>query len=45
VRAGEREGRIREVTDDGVVIDVNGDIETISFEELPPGHIVLEFSR
>jgi ribosome maturation factor RimP len=45
VRAGEREGRIREVTDDGVTIEVKGEVETISFEQLPPGHIVLEFSR
>jgi ribosome maturation factor RimP len=45
VRAGDREGRIREVTDDGVTIEVNGEVETIGFEQLPTGHIVLEFSR
>jgi ribosome maturation factor RimP len=45
VRAGDREGRIREVTDDGVVIEVDGQVETIGFTELPVGHIVLEFSR
>jgi len=45
VRTGEREGRIREVTDDGVILDVDGDVETISFDDLPDGHIVLEFSR
>jgi ribosome maturation factor RimP len=45
VRAGDREGRIREVTDDGVTIEVNGEVETISFDQLPAGHIVLDFSR
>jgi ribosome maturation factor RimP len=45
VRIEEREGRIHEVTDDGVVIDVAGEVETISFADLPAGHIVLEFSR
>lgn len=45
VRTGDRAGRIREVTDDGVTIEVNGAVETISFDELPTGHIVLEFSR
>jgi ribosome maturation factor RimP len=45
VRAGDREGRIREVTDDGVVIEVAGEVETVSFEDLPAGHIVLEFTR
>jgi ribosome maturation factor RimP len=45
VRAGDRQGRIREVTDDGVTIEVNGEVETISFDQLPAGHIVLEFSR
>jgi ribosome maturation factor RimP len=45
VRIGDREGRIVEVTEDGVVIDVAGESETLSFGELPAGHIVLEFSR
>jgi ribosome maturation factor RimP len=45
VRAGDREGRIRAVTDDGVTIEVNGEVETISFDALPAGQIVLEFSR
>jgi ribosome maturation factor RimP len=45
VRAGDREGRIREVTDDGVTIEDNGEVETISFDQLPAGHIVLDFSR
>src|SRR3954453_12794219 len=30
VRAGDREGRIHEVTDDGVTIEVKGEVETIS---------------
>jgi ribosome maturation factor RimP len=45
VRAGDRQGRIHEVTDDGVTIEVNGEVETISFDQLPTGHIVLDFSR
>jgi ribosome maturation factor RimP len=45
VTAGEIAGRIREVTDDGVVIEDKGDVETISFEELPEGHVVVEFKR
>jgi preprotein translocase subunit YajC len=45
VETGGRKGRISEVTDDGVDIEVNGEIETISFEEAAPGTIVVEFSR
>jgi ribosome maturation factor RimP len=45
VETGGRKGRISEVTDDGVDIEVNGEIETISFEEAAPGKIVVEFSR
>jgi ribosome maturation factor RimP len=45
VTASEVKGRIREVTDDGVVIEDNGAVETISFTDLPAGHIVLEFKR
>lgn len=45
VSAGDRTGRIREVTDDGVVIEDKGDVETISFGELPEGRIVVEFKR
>jgi ribosome maturation factor RimP len=45
VTAGDVTGRIREVTDDGVVIDVKGDVETISFDDLPQGQVVVEFSR
>jgi hypothetical protein len=33
------------VSDDGVELDVDGQIETISFVDLAPGKIVLEFSR
>jgi ribosome maturation factor RimP len=36
-------GRIREVTEDGVAIEVNGDVETISFPELAEGRVVVEF--
>jgi ribosome maturation factor RimP len=45
VKAGAVEGRIREVTDDGVVIEDNGQAETISFESLPEGTVIVEFSR
>jgi ribosome maturation factor RimP len=45
VNAGHVTGRIREVTDDGVVIDDNGEVETISFADLPAGRIVVEFKR
>jgi ribosome maturation factor RimP len=45
VKAGEVEGRIREVTDDGVVIEDQGQVETISFQALPEGKIVVEFNR
>jgi ribosome maturation factor RimP len=43
VNAGEKTGRIREVTDDGVVIEDSGDIETISFTDLPEGRVIVEF--
>lgn len=43
VKAGHVEGRIREVTDDGVVIEDKGESEMISFESLPAGQVVLEF--
>ncbi|HEX3823293.1 MAG TPA: ribosome maturation factor RimP [Mycobacteriales bacterium] len=45
VNAGHVKGRIREVTDDGVVIDDNGDVETVSFTDLPEGRVVVEFKR
>lgn len=45
VETGTVKGRISTVTDDGVEIDVDGDVETISFPDLAPGKIVLEFSR
>jgi ribosome maturation factor RimP len=45
VAASHVTGRIREVTDDGVVIDDNGAVETISFTDLPEGRVVVEFKR
>lgn len=45
VKVGPLEGRIREVTDSGVVIEDKGQVETISFEALPEGKIVVEFNR
>jgi ribosome maturation factor RimP len=44
-KTGEVTGRIREVTDDGVSIEVNGEVETISFPDLGEGRVVLEFTR
>jgi ribosome maturation factor RimP len=45
VTAGDRTGRIREVTDDGVVIEVAGSVEKIAFDDLPAGHVVVQFRR
>jgi ribosome maturation factor RimP len=45
VETGSTKGRISAVSDDGVELDVDGQIETISFVDLAPGKIVLEFSR
>jgi ribosome maturation factor RimP len=44
-KAGEVTGRIREVTADGVAIEVNGQVETISFPELGEGQVVVEFKH
>jgi ribosome maturation factor RimP len=45
VTAGDVEGRIREVSDDRVVIETaDGDLD-IPFADLGPGRIVVEFSR
>jgi ribosome maturation factor RimP len=43
VTAGDRTGRVREVTDDGVVIEDKGSVETISFADLPEGRVIVEF--
>jgi ribosome maturation factor RimP len=45
VSTGERTGRITTVTDDGVEIEVDGEVETIAFAELPPGRVIVEFRR
>jgi ribosome maturation factor RimP len=45
VKAGDLEGRVVEVTHDGVVIEAAGEIETISFADLPEGLVVLDFGR
>lgn len=45
VRTQSLTGRIVEVTDDGVVIAVNGAAETVSFTDLGTGHVEIEFSR
>jgi ribosome maturation factor RimP len=45
VETSGKKGRITEVTDDGVTIEDNGEVETISFQDASPGKIVLEFSR
>jgi ribosome maturation factor RimP len=45
VTAGPVEGRVREVTDDGVVLEIKGDREEISFDQLGEGQVVVEFKR
>lgn len=45
VAAGDVTGRVREVTEDGVVIEVNGSVEKYTFVELPEGRVVVEFKR
>jgi ribosome maturation factor RimP len=45
VSAGGLTGRIREVTDDGVAIEVNGSLVEIEFGELAEGRVVVEFKR
>jgi ribosome maturation factor RimP len=45
VETGKTTGRITDVSDDGVVLEVDGQHETVSFGELAPGKVVLEFSR
>jgi ribosome maturation factor RimP len=45
VQAGDTAGRITEVTDDGVNIEDHGSVETIRFDDLPEGRIIVEFKR
>jgi ribosome maturation factor RimP len=45
VNAGDMTGRIQEVTDDGVVIEDKGSVETIRFNDLPEGRVIVEFKR
>jgi ribosome maturation factor RimP len=45
VKTGDVEGRIRDVSDDGVTLEIKGQREEISFGELGEGTIVLEFKR
>jgi ribosome maturation factor RimP len=45
VSTGDVTGRISEVTDEGVVIEVDGDVERISFPELAEGRIIVEFTH
>jgi ribosome maturation factor RimP len=45
VSTGDVTGRISEVTDEGVVIEVDGDVERISFLELAEGRIIVEFTH
>jgi ribosome maturation factor RimP len=45
VTVGDLTGRVREVTDDGVIIEVTGSVEHIAFTELGAGRVVLEFTR
>jgi ribosome maturation factor RimP len=45
VTAGAVQGRVREVTEDGVILDIKGDREEISFDDLPEGRVVVEFKH
>jgi ribosome maturation factor RimP len=45
VTTGDVTGRISDVTDEGVVIEVDGDVERISFPELAEGRIIVEFKH
>lgn len=45
VESGGKKARIAKVIDDGVVLEVDGAAETVSFEQASPGKIVLEFTR
>ncbi|HVW81195.1 MAG TPA: ribosome maturation factor RimP [Mycobacteriales bacterium] len=45
VRTGALTGRVVEVTDAGVTFEVNGAQQVISFDELGPGRVEIEFSR
>ncbi|HTW20234.1 MAG TPA: ribosome maturation factor RimP [Mycobacteriales bacterium] len=45
VEAGELTGRIAEVTAGGVTFDVDGASRTVAFPDLPPGRVVVEFTR
>jgi ribosome maturation factor RimP len=45
VSTGEVEGRLRDVTEAGVVIEVDGSRETIEFGALPEGRVLVEFKR
>jgi ribosome maturation factor RimP len=45
VNAGEVTGRIRDVSDAGVTIEVDGSREEISFNDLGEGRVVVEFKR
>jgi ribosome maturation factor RimP len=38
-------GRVLDVTDDGVAIEIDGVTRELSYDELGPGKVVVEFSR
>jgi ribosome maturation factor RimP len=43
--AGQVTGRISEADDDKVTLDVDGDVHTVAYSDLGPGHVQVEFSR
>jgi ribosome maturation factor RimP len=45
VETADIKGRIQDVTDDGVIIEIKGEDRTIAFADLGAGKVVLEFSR
>jgi ribosome maturation factor RimP len=45
VKAGDVEGRICAVTDDGVTIEIDGATREFAFAELTAGRVIVEFTR
>jgi ribosome maturation factor RimP len=45
ITAGERSGRVMAADDEGVVLEVDGQRETVRYDELEPGLVTVEFSH
>lgn len=42
---GSFQGRVRDADDRAVTFDVDGDVRSVAFDQLGPGHVQVEFSR